>query len=37
MSQGIATAIFFDDGVGAGSSLEAAKINSSLARSDLWI
>ena len=27
--------IFFDDGVGAGSSLEAAKINNSLVRSDL--
>ena len=37
MSQGIATAIFLDDGVGAGSSLAAAKINSSLVRSDLWI
>ena len=34
-SQGIPIAIFFDDGVGAGSSLEAAKINSSLVRSDL--
>ena len=28
-------AIFFDDGVGAGSSLKAAKIDSSLVRSDL--
>ena len=34
-SQGIPIGIFFDDGVGAGSSLEAAKINSSLVRSDL--
>ena len=34
-SQGIPRAIFFDDGVGAGSSLEVAKINSSLVRSDL--
>ena len=34
-SQGIPIAIFFDDGVGAGSSLEAAKINNSLVRSDL--
>ena len=34
-SQGIRIAIFFDNGVGAGSSLEAAKINSSLVRSDL--
>ena len=34
-SQGIPIAIFFDDEVGAGSSLEAAKINSSLVRSDL--
>ena len=33
-SQGIPIAIFFDDGVGAGSSLEATKINSSLVRSD---
>ena len=29
-SQGIPIAIFFDDGVGAGSSIEAAKIKSSL-------
>ena len=34
-AQGISIAIFFDDGVGAGSSLEAAKSNSSLVRSDL--
>lgn len=34
-SQGIPRTRFFDDGVGAGSSLEAAKINSSLVRSDL--
>ena len=34
-SQGIPRAIFFDDGVGAGSSLEAAKINSSFVRADL--
>ena len=34
-SQGIPIAIFFDDGVGAGCSLEAAKINNSLVRSDL--
>ena len=34
-SQGIPIAIFFDDGVGAGSSLEVAKVNSSLVRSDL--
>ena len=34
-SQGISIAIFFEDGVGAGSSLEVAKANSSLVRSDL--
>ena len=34
-AQGIPIAIFFDDGVGAGSSLEAAKSNSFLVRSDL--
>ena len=34
-SQGIPITIFFDDGVGAGSLLEAAKINSSLVCSDL--
>ena len=34
-SQGIPIAIFFDDGVGAGSSLEAARINSALVGSDL--
>ena len=35
-SQGIPIAICFDDGVGAGSSLEAAKINNSfIVRSDL--
>ena len=34
-AQGIPIAIFFDDGVGAGSSLEAAKFNSFLVRSDL--
>ena len=33
-AQGIAIAIFFDDGVGAGSSLEAVKFNSFLVRSD---
>ena len=34
-AHGIPIAIFFDDGVGAGSSLEAAKFNSSFVRSDL--
>ena len=34
-AQGIPIAIFFDDGVGAGSSLEAANFNSFLVRSDL--
>lgn len=34
-SQGIPIAIFFDDGVGAGCSLETAKFNSSLVRSGL--
>ena len=35
-ANGIPIAIFFDDGVGAGSSLEAAKFNSSFVRSDLY-
>lgn len=34
-AQGIPIAIFFDDGVGAGPSLQVAKLNSSLVRSDL--
>ena len=33
--QGIPIAIIFDDGVGAGSSLEAAKTNSCSIHSDL--
>ena len=34
-AQGISIAIFFDHGIGAGISLEAAKFNSSLVRFDL--
>ena len=34
-AQGIPIAIFFDDGVGAGPSIQVAKLNSSLVRSDL--
>ena len=33
--QGIPIAIFFDDGIGAGSPLNSAKINSSIVRADL--
>ena len=33
--QGIPIALFFDDGIGAGSSLNSAKINSSIVRADL--
>ena len=34
-AQGLLIAIFFDDGVGAGSSFQVAKLNSLLVRSDL--